>query len=161
MYINDNNLISSSTSSQYLPKFINKLHFPYSYDINHLDIDLVKETVPDRSHVFHLTFPSIWRESEIVELFSPYGSVVIGFINDTSAFVALKDKDKLKEAAKELNKKCQSLTYSLSFYSEHISKDKYINSMKRKNTEIHSLNSNECENNNSNKKSKVFTKKLI
>ena len=65
---------------------------------------------PERSHVFHVEFPKEWKTSDLrkniflgsnhvtffcisVHLFSPFGHVFVSWIDDTSAFVSLKDKD--------------------------------------------------------------------
>merc|ERR1719154_711067 len=49
--------------------------------------------LPDRDHVFHITFPAEWKTADIVHLFSSFGYVFVPWIDDTSAFVSLKEKD--------------------------------------------------------------------
>lgn len=49
--------------------------------------------VPKRDHVFHITFPLQWKQSDIVNHFRKFGSVFIRWINQTSAFVALNNRE--------------------------------------------------------------------
>ncbi|CAG0881662.1 unnamed protein product [Darwinula stevensoni] len=53
---------------------------------------------PDRSHVFHLKMPSSWKNQDIEELFSAVGPVQIAWIDDTSAYIALKRREMAAEA---------------------------------------------------------------
>lgn len=157
-HIKKNNSICDSSETEnlhHLSYFKNKFHFSYSYDILHFDIGLESESVPDRNHVFYLTFPSSWKQSEIVELFSPYGNVVIGQINDTSAFIALKNKERITEACEGL-KSSEPSNHTLTLYSDFVNnKNKWNNSVKRKGPEEISsvLEKNEC--NSLFKKSKI------
>ena len=61
-------------------------------DIAYMNL-AAEDIVPDRSHVFHLTFPAEWKTADIIHVFSPFCHVFISWIDDTSAFVSLKEKD--------------------------------------------------------------------
>lgn len=43
--------------------------------------------------MFHITFPEVWTQNDIVNHFRKYGSVFIRWINNTSAFVALNNRE--------------------------------------------------------------------
>ena len=77
-------------------------------------LGLVLAVTPPRDHVFHLTFPAEWRLHDIQNLFSAFGQVIVSWIDQTSAFVSLTNRE---EAA--LGKFDQSrLSSSLSLTNE-------------------------------------------
>lgn len=51
-----------------------------------------EDLLPDRSHVFYLEIPKEWKTQDLVHLFSSFGYVQVFWINDTSVFVALREK---------------------------------------------------------------------
>lgn len=71
---------------------------------------------PSRDHVFHITFPTHWKTSDIQQMFSPFGNVLVSWINDSSAFVALYKRDQAPMAYKSLK---QSDTCIVKSYNEH------------------------------------------
>lgn len=66
-----------------------------------------------------MEFPSTWQNQDIFDLFSTYGSVHIGWINDTSAFVAIQNLDNVKKAAGQLVG-VSGRDYKVYFYSTYI-----------------------------------------
>ena len=58
-------------------------------------IDLENEDLrPSRDHVFHLSFPKEWKTQDLKQLFEErFGDVYVAWIDDTHAFVALRDKE--------------------------------------------------------------------
>lgn len=44
---------------------------------------------PSRDHIFHISFPSVWKQSDIVNHFRQFGNVYITWLTDTTAYVAL------------------------------------------------------------------------
>ncbi|PSN44566.1 Poly(A)-specific ribonuclease PARN [Blattella germanica] len=80
-------------------------------------IDLAgQDPVPPRGHVFFISFPKEWKTSDIIQLFSPFGSVFIGWINETSAYVALYKRDQAGLVKKTLT---QSDSYTVMTYAAH------------------------------------------
>ncbi|KAI4456572.1 poly a -specific ribonuclease/target of egr1 member 1 [Holotrichia oblita] len=75
----------------------------------------VINTNPSRDHVFYLTFPKEWKSSDISLLFSPFGSVHISWINESSAYVGLMKK---QEAAVALSTLSQSDTYTITSWAK-------------------------------------------
>ncbi|XP_050419962.1 poly(A)-specific ribonuclease PARN-like [Adelges cooleyi] len=63
-----------------------------------------KEPQLQRSHVYHITFPQEWKTIDITNVFSPFTNVFIKYINDTSAWVALRDPTQAKPMNKILPK---------------------------------------------------------
>ena len=80
---------------------VNRLNLTYSFDLDHyfLGGDDVR---PQRDHVYHVSFPRHWTTSSLTHLFAPYGSVQVNWINETSAFVGLKDAGKSRSLNKGL-----------------------------------------------------------
>lgn len=58
---------------------------------------------PQRKHVYHVSFPTEWNTQSLTQLFSPYGNVQVNWINDTSAFVGLKDAGKAHALNKSIS----------------------------------------------------------
>ncbi|KAH9505297.1 hypothetical protein Btru_059193 [Bulinus truncatus] len=89
-------------SSHLVEPFINKLFLMRIADIPYLNL-----TGPDlevsREHVFHVTFPKEWRQSDLHSLFQPYGNIQVSWLSDTSCYVALYKKDNAKSAIKALS----------------------------------------------------------
>lgn len=48
---------------------------------------------PSREHVFHLTIPKDWKNNNIFQIFRLYGNVRISWVDDTSCFVALHNRE--------------------------------------------------------------------
>ena len=49
---------------------------------------------PSRDHVFHLRFPKEWKTYDLKQLFQErFGDVQVAWIDDTQAFVALREKE--------------------------------------------------------------------
>lgn len=68
-----------------------------------LDLDLL------RSHIFHVIFPKEWKTSDLHTLFNKQGGLHnVTFIDDTSAFCVLKEKDKAGQVVDQLICKNQS-----------------------------------------------------
>lgn len=80
---------------------MNRLNLTYSFDLDHYYMG-GEEVRPQRKHVYHVSFPTDWNTQSLTQLFSPYGSVQINWINDTSAFVGLKDATRAHSLNKSL-----------------------------------------------------------
>jgi len=78
--------------SPLIQPFLNKLYLMRINDIPYINL-AGEDLVPDRSHVFHITFPKEWKSSDIIHLFTQFGYVFISWLDDTSALVALKEKE--------------------------------------------------------------------
>lgn len=97
----------------------NKLHLTYSHDVKFLNLS-EDEVVPDRSHVFYVSFPNIWQSNDLYELFSSYGNISIGWINDSSAFCALKESQNAPKARQAFKHLPKTLPYSVVSYQDHL-----------------------------------------
>ncbi|XP_033630492.1 poly(A)-specific ribonuclease PARN-like [Asterias rubens] len=60
------------------------------------------DLTPSRDHVFHITFPSEWRTHDIQNLFAPFSTVFINWIDNSSAFVCLNNRDESKLIMKNI-----------------------------------------------------------
>lgn len=91
-------------SNGILSEFQNKVGIFKCYDLKYmnleaddLDLDLL------RSHIFHVVFPKEWKTSDLHNLFNKQGGLHnVTFIDDTSAFCVLKEKDKAGQVVEQL-----------------------------------------------------------
>ncbi|CAH0564741.1 unnamed protein product [Brassicogethes aeneus] len=95
-----------------LNKVINRIFLMNLADNQYINLQ-GNDLNPSRDHVFHLTFPKEWKFHNITELFSPFGSVYISWIDETSAYVSLNKKE---QSGVALNTLSQSDTYSIMTY---------------------------------------------
>ena len=73
-----------------LSPFMNKVNLHRLVDIPYMNLS-GEDLNPNREHVFHLTFPPEWKTSDLINLFSPFGSVQVSWTSDTTAFISLKE----------------------------------------------------------------------
>ncbi len=69
-----------------------------------LEVAAAAEPMPDRSHVFHITFPAEWRRENINALFGGAevgGLQAITFLGDTTAYVTLKEPGAAKRVVEQ------------------------------------------------------------
>ena len=81
---------NSGLNPELLSPFVNKVNLHRILDIPYMNIS-GPDITPDRDHVFHITFPPAWKTTEIINLFAPFGSVQVSWINDTEAYVSLRE----------------------------------------------------------------------
>lgn len=81
--------------------FVNRIFLMFSNDIMYIDL-AAPDLIPDRSHIFHLTFASSVTSTDINNLFAPFCHVLITWQCETSAFVTLIDKTKVEDCFKAL-----------------------------------------------------------
>jgi poly(A)-specific ribonuclease len=70
--------------------FMNKVNLMRILDIPYLNL-AGEDVVPNRDHVFYVTFPPEWKTTDLLQLFSPFGSVHITWLSDTTAYVGLRE----------------------------------------------------------------------
>ncbi|GJQ72312.1 hypothetical protein Trydic_g3401 [Trypoxylus dichotomus] len=97
-----------------LTPYMNKLYLMRLQDCPYIHLG-GEDPNPSRDHVFYFTFPKEWRSSDISQLFGPFGSVHIAWINDTSAYIGLINK---QQAAVALSTLSQSDTYTITTYAK-------------------------------------------
>ena len=96
--------------------FINKIFVMRMEDIPYLNL-AGPDLSPSRDHVFYLTFPSDWKQSDILDLFNNFGFVYISWINSTSAFVSLARRDNANKVLDVLD--YEGECYTIVSYAEH------------------------------------------
>ena len=69
--------------------------------------------------MFYVEFPPKWETQDLYDLFSPYGSIFIGWINERSAFVALQNTENVKKATAQLIG-VSGREYKVYFYTTYI-----------------------------------------
>ena len=73
--------------------FLFQVYIMKIQDISYIDLEN-EDLKPNRDHVFHLSFPKEWKTQDLKQLFEErFGDVYVAWIDDTHAFVALRDKE--------------------------------------------------------------------
>ena len=102
-------------SSLVLP-FLNKIFVMRMEDVPYLNL-AGPDLNPSRDHVFYLTFPSDWKQGDILDLFNNFGFVYISWIDSTSAFVSLARREYASKVLQLLD--CKGECYTIVSYAEH------------------------------------------
>uniref|UniRef100_T1JBS2 Poly(A)-specific ribonuclease PARN n=1 Tax=Strigamia maritima TaxID=126957 RepID=T1JBS2_STRMM len=110
--------IKISVECPIVEPFINKLFLMRVQDIPYINLN-GEDELPPRTHVFHVKFPKEWKTSDLVQLFQPFGSVYVAWVDDNSAFVALNKKNQANVVMRTLT---QSETYHVQTYDSYIEK---------------------------------------
>ena len=79
-----------NTKSAILQPFFNKCHIMRIMDIPYLNLGGL-DIIPNRDHVFHVTFPAEWKTTDLITLFAAFGSVSVSWTSDTTAYVSLRE----------------------------------------------------------------------
>uniref|UniRef100_A0A182JQ87 Poly(A)-specific ribonuclease RNA-binding domain-containing protein n=1 Tax=Anopheles christyi TaxID=43041 RepID=A0A182JQ87_9DIPT len=74
-----------------LRHYLNRIFITRLTDVNYIYLN-GKEPTQTREHIFYVTFPEIWRTSDIQSKFKPFGPVHVSWLDNTSAFVALHNR---------------------------------------------------------------------
>ena len=90
-------LTSVTSVLEQLAAHKNRVFLHKSVDVPWLHLDQ-EEPARTVEHVVHMTFDERMTITDIKGLFSPYGSAYVTWINNTSAFVTLPNKEKASEA---------------------------------------------------------------
>lgn len=70
----------------------NKLYVVGIHDIAYFNLEVEVEQLPNRDHIFYLTYPPTWTKADQYALFSAFGGLLtIKVLNDTSSLCALKE----------------------------------------------------------------------
>jgi hypothetical protein len=141
-YIRMLNHLASFNSSRknLITYYSNKIHLMRSFDISFIDFKN-KQDEPKRDNVFYLKFPSTWTTQNLYDLFGAFGSIYIGWIDDSSAFVALQNADNTKKAAAQLVG-VTGRDYKVYFYSTYQNQLNKVNNHNQNN-----INNNNNSNN--------------
>lgn len=104
-----------SPSSNIIEPFLNKMFIHRIADIPYLNLD-GPDLQPARDHIFHVQFPAEWKSVDLHDLFSPIGSIMISWIDDTSAMVGLMKKDRASQVLANIEK---NPSYRVTSYAEY------------------------------------------
>merc|ERR1719430_240884 len=89
--------------SPLLQPYLNKVYIMKIQDISYIDLEN-EDLKPSRDHVFHLRFPKEWKTQDLKQLFEErFGDVYVAWIDDTHAFVALRDKEQAGQVMSSLS----------------------------------------------------------
>lgn len=97
-----------------------------------------KEPTFSRTHVFFVTFPPTWQTSDVTDHFKNYGPVHVCWVNNTSAFIALYNKENSSCVLKTIARPLGFDILSLAQYQDAESKRQRDASRKRKKEESES-----------------------
>ncbi len=113
--------ISSTPSKKFdmdlVEPFANKLHLMRTLDLPYMNLGGA-DLVPVRDHVFHVTFPAEWKTTDLYQLFSPFGSVAVSWLSDTTAYVSLREQVANAKMVVMSTINCSSI-YSIVPYEQH------------------------------------------
>jgi len=102
--------------SPLLQPYLNKVNLMRIQDIPYMDLEN-EDLKPSRDHVFHLSFPKEWKTQDLKQLFEErFGDVYVAWIDDTHAFVALRDKEQAGQVMSSLS---GSSTFTIQSWEEH------------------------------------------
>lgn len=87
--------VPSSEASAVQP-YLNKINLTHVHEIPYLNIN-GPDLAVNYDDVFHMEFPPEWKIQEVREKFSPY-QINISWVNQTSCFVRLMEKDAINAA---------------------------------------------------------------
>ncbi|XP_021925751.1 poly(A)-specific ribonuclease PARN-like isoform X2 [Zootermopsis nevadensis] len=102
-------------SSPLINPYMNKLFLLRVQDSPYINL-IGEDPVVRRDHVFFVSFPKEWKTYDLTQLFSPFGSVFVAWLSDTSAYVALHHRNQASLVRKTLT---QSDTYTVMTYAAH------------------------------------------
>ncbi|XP_063055858.1 poly(A)-specific ribonuclease PARN [Engraulis encrasicolus] len=105
-----------SAKSKLIEPFYNKLFLMRIIDIPYLNLN-GPDLQPSRDHVLYVTFPKEWKTSDLYQLFSAFGNIVVSWIDDTSAFVSLSQTDQVQIA---MNTSEFAESYRIQTYAEYV-----------------------------------------
>uniref|UniRef100_A0A8C0JA01 Poly(A)-specific ribonuclease PARN n=1 Tax=Chelonoidis abingdonii TaxID=106734 RepID=A0A8C0JA01_CHEAB len=120
-----------SARSKLIEPFFNKLFLMRVMDIPYLNLE-GPDLQPKRDHVLHVTFPKEWKTSDLYQLFSAFGNILVSWIDDTSAFVSLSQPEQVQIA---VNTSRYAESYRIQTYAEYVEKKHEEKQAKRKWTE--------------------------
>lgn len=63
-----------------------------------------QEPTPSRSHVFHIKFPHTWQTTDIQEHFKNYGPIQISWVDSSTAFISLYNRENFSCVIKTIAK---------------------------------------------------------
>ncbi|CAH3128604.1 unnamed protein product [Porites lobata] len=104
------------SDSTLIVPFVNKIFVMRMEDIPYVNL-AGPDLNPSRDHVFYLTFPSDWKQSDILDLFNNFGFVYISWIDSTSAFISLARREHASNVLQALD--CEGECYTIVSYAEH------------------------------------------
>ncbi|XP_038068770.1 poly(A)-specific ribonuclease PARN-like [Patiria miniata] len=104
-----------SPTCNLIEPFHNKMCLFRVQDLPYLNLS-GPDLIPPRDHVFHLTFPAEWRSHDIQHLFSTFGQVFVNWIDQSSAFVCLTNREEASEVMKTIERAPE---YTLKTYKEY------------------------------------------
>jgi len=104
-------------NDKYLSPFINKVNMFRIIDVPYLNL-AGPDHIPDRDHVFHVTFPAEWKTPDLVQLFFPFGGVQVFWESDSTAYVSLREHVKNAKSVVMSTLNCSSI-YKIAPYEIH------------------------------------------
>ncbi|XP_077575141.1 poly(A)-specific ribonuclease PARN isoform X2 [Stigmatopora nigra] len=115
-----------SAQSKLVEPFYNKLFLMRIIDIPYLNIT-GPDLQPKRDKVLYVTFPKEWKTSDLYQLFSAFGNIQVSWMDDTSAFVSLMQKEQVQIA---VNTSRYAESYKIQTYAEYVQRKQQENEKK-------------------------------
>ncbi|XP_062549725.1 poly(A)-specific ribonuclease PARN-like isoform X2 [Armigeres subalbatus] len=110
--------LKNLTRDPVLKTYFNKIFLLRVSEVNYIYTH-GKEPSFSREHVFFVLFPENWRHVDIVNRFRDYGQVHVKWVNSTSAFVTLHNRDYASHVIKSIDKANISICTLNQFKAKH------------------------------------------
>uniref|UniRef100_A0A1Q3F3P1 Putative polya-specific ribonuclease n=1 Tax=Culex tarsalis TaxID=7177 RepID=A0A1Q3F3P1_CULTA len=101
--------LTNLTNDGTLKMYFNRIYLLRVSEVNYI-YTYGKEPSFSRDHIFYITFPDNWRQVDILCRFRNYGQVYISWVNETSAFVTLHNRDYAAAVLKTIDKSNAAFT---------------------------------------------------
>ncbi|XP_067936181.1 poly(A)-specific ribonuclease PARN-like [Watersipora subatra] len=90
-----------ASNSKLLTPFINKIYLNRIQDIPYMNL-AGPEVLPDREHLYYLSFPNTWTRQDINQVFFP-SLIYVTWIDNSSAMVSLQERSENAQVKKLLS----------------------------------------------------------
>uniref|UniRef100_A0A0K8TML4 Poly(A)-specific ribonuclease PARN n=1 Tax=Tabanus bromius TaxID=304241 RepID=A0A0K8TML4_TABBR len=106
--------------------FVNKIFLMRLQDVCYINL-VGLEPKTSRDHVFHVTVPEVWRQSDLVNHFRSYGPIFVTWINQSSALISLQHRENSSIVLKTIGSYPGFKVQSLADFEESLEKRLHVN----------------------------------
>uniref|UniRef100_A0A182LTX0 Poly(A)-specific ribonuclease RNA-binding domain-containing protein n=1 Tax=Anopheles culicifacies TaxID=139723 RepID=A0A182LTX0_9DIPT len=112
-----------------LKHYINRIFIIRLNDVNYINLNGKErntsrlkgeraESSQSREHIFYVTFPETWRTSDIQSRFKPFGPVHVSWMDSTSGFVSLHNRNAASSVLKSIGYHTGFKVYSFAQFTQ-------------------------------------------
>uniref|UniRef100_A0A182WJC2 Poly(A)-specific ribonuclease RNA-binding domain-containing protein n=1 Tax=Anopheles minimus TaxID=112268 RepID=A0A182WJC2_9DIPT len=100
-----------------LKPYLNRIFITRLNDVNYMYLN-GKEPSQSREHIFYVTFPENWRTTDIQIKFKPFGPVHVSWMDSTSGFVSLHNRNAASSVLKKIGYHAGFKVYSFAQFTQ-------------------------------------------